>query len=77
MALWGLLLIAIGLGALLGISLWPLVLVVFGVALLVGGTSGKSGRRDWYWWCCTIVPQYREHYERRQGETNGEPYQEV
>ncbi len=51
MILWGLLLIVIGVGALLGVSVWPLLLIVAGGALLL---SAKSGRPDRYldWWCC-------------------------
>ena len=50
---WGLLLIAIGVGALLDIELWPLVLIVVGVALLLPVLTGRRRHRNWHqmWWC--------------------------
>ena len=53
MAFWGLLFIAIGVGALLDIRIWPLVLVVVGIAMLRPVLSGGRRYRNQYdmWWC--------------------------
>ena len=50
---WGLLFIAIGVGALLDITIWPLVLIAIGVATLLPALAGKNGKRGRYgmWWC--------------------------
>ena len=46
MAFWGLVLVAFGLGFLLGIDIWPLMAVVVGVALLISAASGRSDRNN-------------------------------
>ena len=54
MIFWGLLLITIGVGALLDISLWPLVFIIVGVALLLSTITGARRYRGLYdWWCCS------------------------
>ena len=70
MIFWGLVLIAIGIGALLGISIWPLVFIVAGGVLLLSAVSGRRGRyRRWF----RYDPRWREHFERRhQGEQTEE-----
>ena len=74
MIFWGLLLIAIGVGALLDLELWPLVLIVVGVALLLPALTGRRRRRNWHrmWWCWWDPSYWREVHERsRQEEREG------
>ena len=71
---WGLLLIAIGVGALLDIELWPLVLIVVGVALLLPVLTGRRRHRNWHqmWWCWWDPSYWRKVHERsRQEEREG------
>ena len=66
MIVWGVVLIAIGIGALLGWNIWPLVLISVGAVLLFGALTG-TGRRSpsWYWNCCPWFPE-------RSSDTNRE-----
>ncbi len=70
MIFWGLLLIAVGVGALLDVELWPLVLIVVGVALLLPVLTGRRRYPNWYGtWCCWWDTSYwRQGRERQQGE---------
>ena len=70
MILWGLLLIAIGVGALLNVSIWPLVLIVVGTALLLPVLTGRRRYGDWHSkWCCWWDPSYwRDVQERHHGD---------
>ena len=61
MIFWGLLLIAIGVGALLDISLWPLVFIIVGAALLLPIITGARRYGGLYdWWCCSWQSNQQE-----------------
>ena len=68
MAFWGLLFVAIGVGAILDVRIWPLVLIVVGVALLLPVLSGGSRYRNRYdaWWCWWGPSAWEGSPERRR-----------
>ena len=73
MAFWGLLLVAIGVGALLDIAIWPLVLIVVGVAMLLPVLTGGGGsRRPYGMWWCWWDPSAWERSRERRGPEQGE-----
>ena len=67
MGFWGLLFIAIGVGAIFDIRIWPLVLILVGVAMLRAVLPG--GRRYWsrdgMWWCWWDTSAWEGSRERR------------
>ena len=58
MIVWGVVLAAIGIGALLDWEIWPVVLIAVGAVLVFGAISG-IGRRSpgWFWYCCPWYPE--------------------
>lgn len=60
MFFWGLVLIAIGLGALLDLSIWPIVLIAIGAAMLGPALFGSKRRSAWSNWRCWCGPVFRE-----------------
>ena len=60
MIVWGVVLVAIGIGALLDWEIWPVVLIAVGAALVLSAISG-IGRRSpgWFWSCCSWYPERR------------------
>ena len=72
MVFWGLVLIAIGVGALLGISLWPLILIALGTTLLVSAIFGRRGRhRHWLWWSWWHDRERWREFQRCHEEERG------
>jgi len=69
MVFWGLLLIAIGVGALLDVRLWPIVLIAVGAGLLLSMWSRRWGKRStWFDMSCWCVPSSWRDPGRRNYE---------
>ena len=64
----GILLIAIGVGALLDLSIWPIVLIAIGVSMLGRVVFGSKRRSVWSSWSCWGSPVFRntDAEERRR-----------
>ena len=75
MAFWGLLFLAIGVGALLDVSIWPLVFIVLGVAMLLPVLTGSRRARYRYpmWWCWWDPSAWERSRERRSSEQEEGP----
>lgn len=55
----GLVLIAIGVGALLDLSIWPIVLIIIGASMLRSVVFGSKRRSIWSNWSCWGSPVFR------------------
>ncbi len=73
MAFWGLLLIAIGVGAMTDLSLWPLVFIVAGIEGLLPIVTGRRryGGRYSTWYCWWEPPRWQGSRRRRQRADRG------
>ena len=72
MVLWELILISIGVGVLLGVSLWPVILIAVGGAMLLSPVWGRR-YRGWSWWNCWGSPySWQELHEVRNRRRSGE-----
>ena len=61
MLIWGLVLAAIGIGALMDWKIWPVALVTFGVAMVFAAVSGLARKYpEWFWCGCGGYPQRRQ-----------------
>ncbi len=73
MIFWGLLLIAIGVGALTDVELWPMVLVLTGAALLLSALATRRRYGGWYsLWCCWD-PSYRREPRLQDERESADP----
>lgn len=65
MVFWGVILIAIGVGALVDLELWPVVLIGFGGALLGSVMLGNRWPSLFSPACCWWAPAERRDVEQR------------
>ena len=66
MVVCGIVLLAIGIGALLDLSIWPVVLIALGGALLLSVVTGDNKRRpEWFSACCWWSPSGWPHRGRQ------------
>ncbi len=74
---WGILLIAIGVGALLDISLWPVVLIAIGAGLLLSRLARGSRGRDHWFGPCNCWPFQSEPTSERESSADRNPSQRM
>ena len=74
MVVCGIVLLAIGIGALLDLSIWPVVLIALGGALLLSVVTGANKRRpDWFSACCWSSPSAWPQRGRQPPAEAGQP----
>jgi hypothetical protein len=57
---FGIVLIAIGIGALFDLRIWPIVFIAIGVSMLGRVVFGSKRRSIWSNWSCWGGPSFRE-----------------
>ena len=78
MLVCGIVLLAIGIGALLDLSIWPIVLIALGGALLMSVLTGARRRHPhWFYTCCSRNPLGSSKRERRTATESDRPRSET
>ena len=67
MLFWGVFLVALGIGSLLGVPFWPVVLIGVGTAWILSAGLGRSNSSAWLMPPCCF-PSF---WTRRATENNG------
>lgn len=57
---FGLVLIAIGVGALLDLRIWPIILIAIGSSMVFRMVFGSKSRGGWSGWNCWTGPAFRK-----------------